>query len=217
VSRDHSGVTATIEIGILAGNRVRLEPLGIEHVDALLEAADEDRSTYRFTTVPATRDAMTRYVEDVVAARARGEAFGFAQVRVTDDRVAGATRFLHLRAGPGVGAPYAVEIGATWLAASAQRSGINTEAKLLLLAHAFDVWDVGRVDFKTDARNEQSRTALAAIGATFEGVLRSWQPSHADGEDGRLRDSALFSIVASEWPAVRRLLEGRLERPGERV
>ena len=112
--------------------------------------------------------------------------------------------------------PYAVEIGGTWLAASAQRTGINIEAKLLLLTHAFDTWSVGRVDFKTDARNERSRGAIAALGATFEGILRNWQPSHAPGEEGRLRDSAMYSITAVEWPAVRSHLNERLDPPPRR-
>ena len=86
----------------------------------------------------------------------------------------------------------------------------RVEAKLLLLDHAFDVWEVGRVDFKTDARNARSRTAIEALGATFEGVLRNWQPSHAEGEDGLLRDTAMFAIVVADWPEVRSGLVARL-------
>jgi RimJ/RimL family protein N-acetyltransferase len=141
-----------------------------------------------------------------------GEDIAFVQIRVADDRVVGCTRFLTIRRRQGDAHPYAVEIGGTWLSASAQRSGVNTEAKLLLLTHAFDGWGVGRVDFKTDARNERSRNAIAALGATLEGVLRNWQPSHARGEDGRLRDSAIYSITDAEWPAVRARLEARLAR-----
>ena len=106
--------------------------------------------------------------------------------------------------------PYAVEIGGTWLAKSAQRSGVNTEAKLLLLDYAFTTWRVGRVDLKTDARNERSRNAIARIGATFEGVLRHWQPSMVEGETGTLRDSAMFSITDDEWPSVRERLTSLL-------
>ena len=106
--------------------------------------------------------------------------------------------------------PRAVEVGFTWLSASAQGSGINTEAKLLLMSHAFDVLRVERVDFKTDARNVRSRRALAALGATFEGVLRSWSVSWAPGEEGRLRDSAMYSVIAPEWSAVRSQLTARL-------
>jgi RimJ/RimL family protein N-acetyltransferase len=107
--------------------------------------------------------------------------------------------------------PYAVEIGGTWLATSAQRSGINTEAKLLLLDYAFETWHVGRVDLKTDARNDRSRNAILRIGASFEGVLRHWQPSLVEGEEGTLRDSAMFSIVDSEWPSVRERLTSLLD------
>jgi RimJ/RimL family protein N-acetyltransferase len=106
--------------------------------------------------------------------------------------------------------PYAVEIGGTWLAASAQRTGVNVEAKLLLLDQAFERWRVGRVDFKTDARNLRSRTAILALGARFEGVLANWQPSQAPGEEAALRDSALYAILATDWPDVRGALVARL-------
>ncbi len=96
-----------------------------------------------------------------------------------------------------------MEIGGTWLAASAQRTGINVEAKLLLLAHAFDEWGTARVDLKTDARNAKARAAIEGLGARLDGVLRSWQPSQAPGEADRLRDSAMYSILAAEWPAAR--------------
>jgi RimJ/RimL family protein N-acetyltransferase len=199
-------VAAPLVVPPLVGARVRLEPLRGDHVDALFAAAAESRDTYNFTTVPATFDAMAEHVDDLLADQASGEAVAFVQTRVIDDRAVGMTRFLSLRRRSGDTLPFAVEIGGTWLAASAQRSGINREAKLLLLSYAFDEWRVGRVDFKTDARNERSRRALVGIGATFEGVLRNWQPSHAAGEEGLLRDSAMFSITAAEWPAVRAAL-----------
>ena len=126
------------------------------------------------------------------------------------------TTYWEPRFWPGRTDLYAIEIGWTWLAASAQRTGINTEAKLLLLEYAFGTLGVARVDFKTDARNQQSRRALARLGAQFEGVLRQWSPSHVPGEEGRLRDSAMFSVIASEWPAVRAGLRTRLDRPGDR-
>src|SRR3989442_136733 len=106
----------------------------------------------------------------------------------------------------------AIEIGFTWLAASAQGAGINPEAKLLLFRHAFEQWGVVRVDLKTDARNMRSRAAIEALGARFEGVLRNWSQSWAAGEEGQLRDSAMFSVIASEWPECRRRLEERLSR-----
>ncbi len=111
---------------------------------------------------------------------------------------------------PGQDRPCAIEVGFTWLAASAQGTGINTEAKLPLFPHAFEVWDVARVDLKTDARNKRSRAAIESVGARFEGVLRNGSRSWAPGEDGLLRDSASYSITASEWPGCRSGLEARL-------
>jgi RimJ/RimL family protein N-acetyltransferase len=200
-----------LDVGPLTGRRVRLEPLSSRHIDSLLAAADEDRATYGFTTVPATRPQMTEYVEGLLEAHRRGETIPFAQITRADERAVGVTRFLNLRCRSGERSPYAVEIGGTWLASSAQRRGVNVEAKLLLLCHAFDVWKVGRVDFKTDARNQRSRRAIEQLGARLDGILRSWQPSHVAGEQTLLRDSAMYSIVAAEWPAVRQTLEARLD------
>jgi RimJ/RimL family protein N-acetyltransferase len=197
-------------VPVLCGTRVRLEPLTSDHAAGLVAAGEENRETYAFTAVPHGRAAVDAYLREIGEASAAGETLGFAQVRVGDDAVVGVTRFLSFRFAEGLHHPYAVEIGGTWLAASAQRTGINVEAKLLLLDHAFDVWEVGRVDFKTDARNERSRAAIEATGATFEGVLRNWQPSYADGERGLLRDTAMFAIVASDWPDVRSRLVARL-------
>jgi RimJ/RimL family protein N-acetyltransferase len=196
----------------LAGRFVRLTPMGLGDVDGLVAAGAEDRSTYGFTSVPVDRDAMTAQVEELVELRARGHDVPFTTRDAHDDRIVGATRFLWLRSYHGREAPDAVEIGGTWLAASAQRSSINTEAKLLMLSHAFETWGVQRVDLKTDARNERSRAAIERIGARLEGVVRSWQPSLVPGEEGMARDSAMYSIVPSEWPAVRAALESRLAR-----
>jgi len=104
----------------------------------------------------------------------------------------------------------AIEVGFTWLGASAQGTGINAEAKLLLITYAFETLGVLRVDFKTDARNERSRRAIAALGARFEGVLRNWSPSWVAGEEGKLRDSAMFSVIADEWPTVKSALAARV-------
>jgi len=184
------------------------------HVAGLACAGAEDRATYGYTGVPEGPDATAAYVADQLAAATRGEIVPFAQVAV-DGTVVGATRYLDLRWLPRGPLPYAVEIGGTWLAASAQRNGLNVEAKLLLLRHAFEALGVQRVDFRTDARNDRSRAAIAALGAEFEGVLRSAQPSRAPGEEGLLRDTALFSVVAGEWPSVRDRLGARLEQPTE--
>lgn len=196
----------------LEGALVRLEPLSPDHVDGLVSAAGEDRGTYGFTSVPVDRDAMAQQVRALLAARREGECLPFAQVRVADAAVVGMTRYLTLRYRPGRATPYAVEIGGTWLSASAQRTGVNVEAKLLLLTHAFETWHVGRVDLKTDARNARSRAAIEALGATPEGVLRNWQPSHVPGEEDALRDTAMYSVVDGEWPAVRDRLASRLAR-----
>lgn len=177
---------------------------------ALTEAALEDRGSYRFTPVPTDRVSMERYVGDLIAQRDAGDIVPFAQVDVAASRVVGVTRYMTFRYRGGAGVPYAVEIGGTWLAASAQRSPINTEAKLLLMAHAFDVWNVARLDFKSDARNERSRSAIVRIGATFEGVLRHWQPSMVVGEEELYRDSAMYSVLDSEWPLVRANLQLKL-------
>jgi N-acetyltransferase len=182
-----------------------------EHALPLARAA-EDRGTYGFTWVPASDDEARSYVAERLGWAAASEAVPFVQVRRTDDRVVGATCFLSLRCRKLDDSPWAVEIGSTWLAASAQGTGINVEAKLLMLSLAFERWHVSRVDFKTDARNHRSRGALLALGATFEGILRCWQPSTASGEEGALRDSAMYSIIANEWPTVERDLRDRITR-----
>ncbi len=192
----------------LTGKLVRLQPLTMDHVDELVVAAGDNRDTYDWTTVPDGLDGVQRYVRQMLIWRDAGEWVPFVQVRIADDRVVGMTNFLTIRWEPDGAYPYAVEVGGTWLAHSAQRSGINVEAKVLLFTHAFEEWGVGRVDLKTDARNVRSRAAIEGVGARFEAVLRSWQPSHAKGERGQLRDTAMHSIVAAEWPEVRRAAPG---------
>jgi RimJ/RimL family protein N-acetyltransferase len=199
-----------LTVPTLVGRRVRLEPLGVDHLPGLDDAAGLDRSSFGFTTVPLPGEPMAEYVSALLGARDQGETIPFAQVSTTDGRAVGVTRYLTLRRRPLADLPYAVEIGGTWLGKTAQGTGLNREAKLLLLTHAFETWRLGRVDFKTDARNGQSRAAIAALGATFEAVLRNWQESHAEGEDGMLRDSAMFSITDADWPRVRVGLEAQL-------
>lgn len=199
-------------MGTLTGRVVRLEPLTEDHIDGLTFAASEDRSTYAYTAVPDGPEETASFVRALLSARAIGETIPFAQVRVSDGEPVGVARYLTLRGHRPGDVPYAVEIGGTWLAASAQGTAINPEAKLLLLTHAFEVWNVGRVDLKTDARNARSRAGIESIGATFEGVLRRWQPSLHAGEEGGLRDTAMFSIIASEWPRVRDALIERVAR-----
>lgn len=199
-------------IPTLSGRLVSLEPLTLQHVDLLYEAAREDRASYRFTSVPESREGIAAFVMDMVRMWEAGEIVPFVQVDASTSRPVGVTRYMTIRSLRAGSAPYAVEIGGTWLAQSAQRSGVNTEAKLMLLDYAFETWRVGRVDLKTDARNERSRNAISRIGATFEGVLRHWQPSLAEGEEGKLRDSAMYSILDNEWPSVRERLTSLLAR-----
>jgi len=195
----------------LAGAHVRLEPLARTHVTGLVAAAREDPALYHWSTVPQSVLEMAQYVDSALAAREAGAALPFATVRLADEAVIGASRFFRLerwawpadhpearRAGPDV-----CEIGYTWLSGSAVRTAANTEAKLLMLGYAFETWCVQRVCFHTDVRNERSRTALARIGAQFEGVLRA----HRLSSDLKPRDSARFAIVAPEWPQVKQRLQ----------
>jgi N-acetyltransferase len=205
------------EIPALNGSLVRLEPLAEYHAADLAVAAEEDRSSYGFTLVPHASE-VGDYMSAQFARAAQG-LIPFAQIRRADDRAVGCTAYWDPRSWPGRDDLRAIEIGFTWLSGSAQGSGINTEAKLLLMSHAFDNLRVARVDLKTDARNVRSRRAIEALGATFEGVLRNWSISWAPGEEGRLRDSAMYSVIAPEWNAVRGRLTARLARrscqPGE--
>jgi RimJ/RimL family protein N-acetyltransferase/DNA-binding transcriptional ArsR family regulator len=191
---------------VLHGSLVRLEPLRHSHVPDLMLAAEEDRSGYGYTMVPRANGTA----EYVAAQLARDGLTPFAQIRASDERAVGCTSYCNPRTWPGREDLYAIEIGGTWLAASAQRTGINTEAKLLLLEYAFETLSVVRVDFKTDARNQRSRQAIERAGARFEGVLRNWSPSWVPGEEGKLRDSAIFSVTEAEWPAVKSSLVSRI-------
>ena len=197
-----------IDAPVLRGCLVRLEPLDERHVPGLMLAAEEDRSAYAYTVVPRA-DETTQYVATQLA---RAGLTPFAQVRVRDGMPVGCTSLFNPRTWPDRKDLRAVEIGWTWLAASAQGTGINAEAKLLLLTHAFEALGVLRVDLSTDARNQRSRQAIERLGARFEGVLRNWSPSRAPGEEGKARDSAIFSVTAAEWPAVKSTLAARVAR-----
>jgi RimJ/RimL family protein N-acetyltransferase len=190
-----------LHVPALQGVLVRLERLSVHHADELAAAADYDRSAFGFTWVPRGKAEAQEYVRTQLSRARSGELVPFAQVSAADGRAVGCTSYFNFRSLPGAAAPFAVEIGFTWLAAPAQRSGINIEAKLLLLRHAFERLGVARVDFKADARNERSRRAIEGLGARFEGVLRSFGPSWAPGEQGLLRDSAMYSVIAPEWPS----------------
>ncbi|HEV2054193.1 MAG TPA: GNAT family protein [Methylomirabilota bacterium] len=202
---------------VLEGRHVRLEPLGVDHARDLLAAASGPRQTYGFTTVPADEPSMAGYIEAALRDQEAGRALPFATVAKATGRVVGSTRFGNIEfwAWPpgsanqrGQDVPDAVEIGWTWLAVDVQRTPVNTEAKLLMLAHAFETWRVHRVSLMTDARNERSRRAILRLGARFDGVLRTARPA----SDGGIRDTAAFSILENEWPAVKTQLHSRLNQ-----
>ena len=198
-----------LEGPVLEGSLVRLEPLDHRHAADLAVAAEEDRSQYGFTWVPRAREVHD-YISQQHGRAASGRMAPYAQIDRATGRAVGATAYWEPRYWPETERLYAVEVGFTWIAASHQGTGINTEAKLLLFGHAFEGFGVARVDLKTDARNERSRAAIAAVGGHFEGVLRSWSRSWAPGEDSKLRDAAIFSILAPEWPECRARLRERL-------
>jgi N-acetyltransferase len=190
----------------LEGRRVVLEPLALSHVPALVAAASESRETYAFAHVPGDPGAMAAYVTDALEAP---DVLPFAIV--VGGRVVGSTRFLRMEhwsrlpdRPPEV--PHVADIGWTWLAASAQGTGVNSEAKLLMLRHAFETWRVLRVAIKVDAPNARSRRAVESLGAKLEGIRRAARL----GEDGTVRDLAWYSILLDEWPAVKERLEARL-------
>ena len=204
----------------LEGTHVRLEPLSPDHVDELLEAATGDRSTFAYTLVPSDRPAMAAYVERALDHAAAGDQVPFATRSLALGRVVGATRLYELEPwdwtalepgatpAPHGGVLDRASIGHTWLGPAAQRTPVNTEAKLLMLGHAFESWGVRAVRLQTDSRNDRSRAAIARLGCSLDGVLRVDKPA----PDGAVRHSAVFSMTADEWPAARRRLEGRLRR-----
>jgi RimJ/RimL family protein N-acetyltransferase len=198
---------------ILAGEVVRLEPLSYRHVGGLVAAAAADPALYRWSPVPQGDAQAEAYVRTALAWQRAGSALPFATVRVDDDVVIGSTRFWNLERwsapdGDGTSAAPidACEIGYTWLAQSAIGTAANTEAKLLMLTHAFEEWRVARVCFHTDARNERSRAALAALPAEFEGVFRK----HMLVRGGQRRDSAWYAVIDDDWPDVKENLKRRL-------
>ncbi|MBF4614351.1 GNAT family N-acetyltransferase [Curtobacterium sp. VKM Ac-1376] len=187
----------------LTGDRVTLEPLGQEHADDLRAAvADGDLWRTWYTSIPAPAQVEAE-IDRRLAEHEAGRMVPFAVRDRPTGRVVGSTTFMNIDSGN-----RHVEIGHTFLARSAQRSGINTESKLLMLSHAFEAWQCIAVEFRTHWHNLQSRAAIAGLGAKQDGVLRN----HAIGRDGTLRDTVVFSIIASEWPAVRLSLAERLRR-----
>jgi N-acetyltransferase len=199
-----------LETTALLGRYVRLEPLEHRHVDGLVAASAGEAELYRWSPIPQGKTEAVKYVDTALAWRDEGSAVPYATVRIEDGLVLGSTRFFNLdrwgwpegHALHGRRTPDGCEIGYTWLARSAIRTSANTEAKLLMLTFAFETWKVFRVCFHTDVRNQRSRAALERIGGQFEGILRA----HRMAADFIPRDSARYSIVAAEWPAVKERL-----------
>ena len=200
----------------LEGDYVRLEPLGHHHAEALAAASAADPSLYQWSLVPVGREAVNAYIDSALAQRVAGTCLPFATVRKVDEVVIGSTRFFELERWPwpAGSAHYGKhiydtgEIGYTWLTASAVRTAANTEAKLLMLTHAFESWKMCSVHLCTDERNERSANAILRIGAKFEGVLRA----HRMAADFTPRNTKRFSILADEWPGVKQRLREKLAR-----
>jgi RimJ/RimL family protein N-acetyltransferase len=202
---------------ILSGRHVRLVPLDLAHAEPLVRAADASRATYDLQPVPESVDDMRAFIWDALAEESRGESLPFAVVEASGGLVLGTTRFMAIEwwrwpvppPKPRPVGPDVLEIGWTWYAERVQRTGVNTETKLLLCTHAFEMLRVRRVSWKTDARNQRSRVAILRLGAKLDGVLRAHKLSRSDGA---IRDTAFYSMLASEWPAARRAHEERLAR-----
>ncbi len=209
------GAMRRLDSPTLAGRHVRLEPLALEHADALVAAANASRATYDFTLVPGSLTGMEAYIVTALSEQDRGQSMPFV-VRDAAGTVAGTTRFMCIEwwswpgepSAPVPSGPDAVEIGCTWYAERVQRTALNTEAKLLMCSHAFERWGVRRVTWKTDERNARSRAAIQRLGALLDGVLRA----NRAGADNVVRSTAFYSMLAEEWPEARRALMRRLER-----
>ncbi len=180
---------------------MRLEPLEQRHHDGLCEAIRDGNLWELPVTLVPHPDEVRGFIDDAVAARAEGTQFAYATVDRATGRIAGSTRLMAVNA-----ANRRLEIGWTFLGRTWQRTGLNREAKLLMLTHAFEVLGMNRVELLTDVRNSASRAAIAALGATQEGVLRH----HMVMRDGWIRDTAVFSITRPEWPDAKRALADRL-------
>ncbi len=223
---------AALRIGTLEDAKVRLEPLGLGHVAGLTAAAAESPAEYQLAPVPTDSEGMRAYVLQAMAEAEAGRSVPFAIVdlrgagatRARTPRVVGSTRLMSLEwwawpprpiqvdGEPRLAAaghpPDVAELGSVWLAASVLRTAVNTAACVLLMTHAFESWRVHRLTLKTDARNQRSRAAILRLGGKFEGILRA----HLPAADGQIRDTAMFSVVRSEWSALKPRLEAELRR-----
>ncbi len=188
----------------LEGGHVRLEPLAQKHADDLFRVAQHPEIwELMIAPPPKTREEMRDSIEQCMQSAARGERVWFAIIRRADHRAVGMTSYMDIHR-----ADRGLEIGGTWLTPSVWRTPINTECKYLLLRHAFETLDCIRVQLKTDARNLRSQRAIERLGALKEGILRKYQVVH----DGYPRDTVMYSIIDTEWPAVKKRLEEFLKR-----
>lgn len=188
----------------LTGRHVRLELLSHEHAEDLAEAAaDGALHELWYTTVPAPQE-IPQEIDRRLSLRSAGSMLPFAVIRPSDDKAVGMTTFMHIDA-----ATRRVEIGSTWYRREVQRTPLNTEAKFLLLRHAFEELECVAVEFRTHFMNHQSRRAIERLGAKLDGVLRA----HMRLKNGTVRDTACYSIIASEWPTIRAHLEFQMNRP----
>ena len=185
----------------LHGSHVRLQPLSLDHLPGLCAVGRDDGLWRISVSQIRTPDDMRAYVEQALSEQASGSALPFATVEQAGGSVIGSTRFGNIDV-----ANKRVEIGWTWLGKAWQRTAANTDAKLLMLSHAFEAWECLRVEFKTDVLNQRSRNAILRIGAREEGVFRR----HMLTASGRVRDSVYYSVIAEEWPGVKGRLEGML-------
>ncbi|HZI99267.1 MAG TPA: GNAT family protein [Gemmatimonadaceae bacterium] len=189
----------------LEGKRVRLEPMRSDHLDGLAEAGAFEELWKWTRTFAHTPESMKEYVDEALSESANGAALPFVTIDKETGKVIGSTRFANFDA-----ANRHVEIGWTWITPSYQRTYVNSEAKYLMLTHAFEVWMCARVELKTDVLNSKSRNAMLRMGATEEGALRK----HVLAFNGRWRDTIYYSVLDTEWPEVKARLRGFMEREG---
>jgi len=193
-----------VEPVVLEGQEVRLEPLRLDHLEDLCVIGLAPNLWKFIPTLVQNKDDMRAYIELALREQAAGVSLPFATIAKSTGRAIGSTRFMnierkHLRA----------EIGSTWIGGEWQRTRVNTEAKYLMLRHAFENWRCHRVELKTDSLNQRSRNAILRIGAKEEGTFRN----HMVVQEGRLRHTVYFSIIDSEWPGVKKSLEEKLSAP----
>jgi RimJ/RimL family protein N-acetyltransferase len=190
----------------LEGQHTRLGPLSLAHQEALVAAAADGELWNSILTVVPSRETVVEYIGEALTAQQQGSELPFVIVQKATDRVVGTTRFYYIQP-----AQKSAAIGYTWVAQSAQRTAVNTEAKLLLLTHAFEHWRCNRIELITDVLNQQSRAAILRLGAKEEGTLRK----HLIMPNGRVRDSVCFSIIIEEWPEVKTGLLNKLRNKAE--